>query len=54
MKRPKRVKSLHVIVQCPALVARRRLYLGDHFPLANNVEVKDARRILQFYEKVMG
>ena len=46
--------SMHVILECPALVERRRLYLGDPFSLANNIEVKDARRILQFYEKVMG
>ena len=46
--------SRHVILECPALVERRRLYLGDPFPLANNVEVRDVKKILQFYEKAMG
>ena len=46
--------SLHVILQCPALVERRCLYLGDPFPQANNYEVRDVRKILQFYEKVLG
>ena len=46
--------SLHVISECPALVERRRQYLGDPFPLVNKIEVKDARKILQFYEKAMG
>ena len=46
--------SLHVTLECPALVEMRRLYLGDPFPLANNIEVRDVRKILQFYEKAMG
>ena len=46
--------SLHVILECPTLVERRGLYLGDPFLLANNIEVRDVRKILQFYEKTMG
>ena len=45
---------MHVILECPVLVERRHLYLGDPFPLANNIEVRDVRKILQFYEKAMG
>ena len=46
-------RSLHVILECPALVERRHLYLGDLFPLVNNIGVKDVRKMLQFYEKTM-